>query len=80
MNDTELKVIIELLKNSRRSDRELSKAIGVSQPTVSRTIDKLKKQGYIKEFTIIPDFKKTWFSSHEHCSGQREGESHARSN
>jgi DNA-binding Lrp family transcriptional regulator len=61
MNDTELKVIIELLKNSRRSDRELSKAIGVSQPTVSRTIDKLKKQGYIKEFTIIPDFKKLGF-------------------
>ena len=61
MKDIELKVIIELLKNSRRSDRELSKAIGVSQPTVSRTIDRLKKQGYIKEFTIIPDFKKLGF-------------------
>ena len=61
MKDTEIRIIIELLKNSRRSDRELSKVIGISQPTVSRTIAKLMKQGYIKEFTIIPDFKKIGF-------------------
>jgi DNA-binding Lrp family transcriptional regulator len=46
------------MKNSRRSDRELAEAIGVSQPTVSRMIPSLKKQGVIKEFTIIPDFRK----------------------
>jgi DNA-binding Lrp family transcriptional regulator len=46
------------MKNSRRSDRELAKVIGVSQPTVSRLLKKLKKEGYIKEFTMIPDFNK----------------------
>jgi DNA-binding Lrp family transcriptional regulator len=61
LKDTELKILIELLKNSRRSDREISKAVGLSQPTVSRTINKLKQEGYIKEFTIIPDFKKLGF-------------------
>ena len=56
MKDVELKVIIELLKNSHRSDRELARAIGVSQPTLSRTRVKLEKQGMIKEYTIIPDY------------------------
>jgi len=58
MKEIELKVISELMKNSRRSDRELAKAVGVSQPTVSRTIQKLEKKGIIKEYTMIPDFEK----------------------
>jgi DNA-binding Lrp family transcriptional regulator len=58
MKNIELRLISELMKNSRRSDRELAKALGVSQPTVSRTIKKLEKEGYIKEYTMIPDFSK----------------------
>jgi DNA-binding Lrp family transcriptional regulator len=52
----ELKLVCELLKNSRRSDRELALAIGVSQPTVSRIIKRLKEEGVIREYTMIPDF------------------------
>ena len=52
----ELRLIAELLKNSRRSDRELAKAIDVSQPTISRAIKRLEKRGAIKEYTIVPDF------------------------
>ena len=37
LKDVELKLFSELMKNSRRSDRELAKVIGVSQPTVTRT-------------------------------------------
>jgi DNA-binding Lrp family transcriptional regulator len=58
VKNVELKLICELMKNSRRSDRELAKAIGVSQPTVSRLVDKLEKSGVIREYTIIPDFNK----------------------
>jgi DNA-binding Lrp family transcriptional regulator len=57
MKDLELKVISELLKNDRRSDRELAMTLGVSQPTVSRTMKKLEQKGTIKEHTIIPDLK-----------------------
>jgi DNA-binding Lrp family transcriptional regulator len=58
MKTVELRLISELMKNSRRSDRELAKALGVSQPTISRMIKKLEKEGYIKEYTMIPDFSK----------------------
>lgn len=58
MKPIECSLLSELLKNSRRSDRELAKALGVSQPTVSRMIQRLEKQGVIKEYTIVPDFSK----------------------
>ena len=58
MKRTERKLVSELMRNSRRSDRELAKAVGVSQPTISRMIKKLENEGYIKEYTIVPDFRK----------------------
>ena len=32
--------------------------MGVSQPTVTRTRTKLKKEGVIREYTVIPDWEK----------------------
>lgn len=58
MKAVEFKLISELMKNSRRSDRELAKVVGVSQPTISRMIKKLEKEGLIKEYTMLPDFRK----------------------
>lgn len=54
MKDVELKLICELIKNSRRSDRQLAKSIGISQPTVSRVRLKLEKEG-ILDYTAIPN-------------------------
>ena len=45
MKDRMMKVLLELLKDSKRSDRELAKVLGVSQPTVSRTRWRLVKEG-----------------------------------
>jgi Lrp/AsnC family transcriptional regulator for asnA, asnC and gidA len=53
-----LRLIAELMKNSRRSDRELAKALHVSQPMVTRLRRQLEKEGLIREYTIIPDFRK----------------------
>jgi DNA-binding Lrp family transcriptional regulator len=51
----------ELLKNSRRSDRELAKVLGVSQPTITRARRKLVDEGIIKTFTLTPDPAKMGF-------------------
>ena len=58
MKDAELRLVSELMKNSRRSDRELAKAIGVSQPTVSRMIKRFEKEGIIQEYTAVPNMAK----------------------
>lgn len=62
MKEIERKLLAELMKNSRRSDRELAKAIGASQPTTTRLRTKLEKEGYIKEYTIIPNFSKIGYA------------------
>ena len=58
LKDLELRVIAELMKNSRRSDRELARVLGTSQPSVTRTRKKLEKEGYVLEYTTIPNFNK----------------------
>ena len=54
-------LLLELLKDSKRSDRELAKVLGVSQPTVTRMRSRLVKEGIIKDFTVVPDFAKMGF-------------------
>ena len=51
-----MSLLLEMLRNSKRSDRELAKVLGVSQPTVTRLRSRLVKEGKIREFTVIPDF------------------------
>ena len=54
------KLLFELMKDSHRSDRQLAKALGVSQPTVTRRRALLEKN-YIEGYTIIPKFGKIGF-------------------
>ena len=56
-----MRLISELLKNSHRSDRELARALKTSQPTVTRTRTRLENEGYLKEYTVIPDLHKLGF-------------------
>lgn len=58
----EWKLIAELMKDSRKSDRELSRMVNVSQPTVSRIRHKLEGEGYIRQYTIAPDFRKLGYT------------------
>jgi len=61
LKNVEIRLIAELVKNSRRSDRELAKVLGTSQPTVTRVRRRLEKEGYLREYTVIPDFNKVGF-------------------
>jgi DNA-binding Lrp family transcriptional regulator len=62
MKDLEIRLISELMKNSRRSDRQIAKELGVSQPTVSRTIARLEKECILREYTAIPDFRRLGYN------------------
>jgi len=50
-------LLFELMKNARRSDRELAKALGTSQPTVTRKRNFLEKE-LIEGYTAIPKWEK----------------------
>lgn len=54
-------LLYELIKNSKRSDRELAKIINVSQPTITRMRKNLEKSKLIQEYTVIPDLGKLGF-------------------
>jgi DNA-binding Lrp family transcriptional regulator len=47
---------MELVRDSSRSEGELSKILGYSKPTISRMKQRLIESGAVKEFTVIPDF------------------------
>lgn len=51
-------LLLEYLKDSSRSDRELAKILGVSQPTVSRMRAKLLEDEIIDHFSAIPNLAK----------------------
>lgn len=53
-----VRLLRELLRNSRRSDRDIAKSFGVSQPTITRMRAQLDKKEYIRTYTIIPDFSR----------------------
>ena len=52
------RLLFALIKSSRRSDRDLAKALGISQPSVSRKRIQLEKDGFIQEYTIMPNLDK----------------------
>lgn len=60
LKDVDYEILLELMKNSKTSDRQLAKKIGVSQPTVTRRRTMLEKEG-LMEYTAIPNLKKLGF-------------------
>jgi DNA-binding Lrp family transcriptional regulator len=56
-----VKLLCELVKNSRRSDRDLAKILGFSQPSISR-LRKILEKDAILQYTVIPDFSYLGFN------------------
>jgi DNA-binding Lrp family transcriptional regulator len=50
-------LLSELIKDPKRSDRQLAKILGMSQPTVTRKRDFLEKE-FIDGYTTIPKWEK----------------------
>ena len=58
---SDLKLLFEFVKNCKRSDREIAKIVGVSQPTITRKRTKLVETGLIRQFTAVPSLDKIGF-------------------
>jgi len=56
-----IQLLQELVKNSKRSDRDLAKILGVSQPTLTRMRKRLERDNYILDYTAIPNLTKLGF-------------------
>ncbi len=61
LDEIDKKILIELLKDSRRSYRELAKAIGISAATVINHIQRLEQAGVITDYTVLIDFERIGF-------------------
>src|SRR4030042_399587 len=57
LKSLDYELLSELIKNSRRSDRELAKVLHVSQPTVTRRRALIEKE-LIDGYTTIPRWEK----------------------
>ena len=52
LDDIDRKLLVELLQNSKRSFRELAKAIGVSTATVINHVQRLESAGVIQDYSV----------------------------
>jgi DNA-binding Lrp family transcriptional regulator len=58
LDDIDRKLLGELLKDSKRSYRELARAIGVSAATVINHVQRLESAGVIKDYSVRLDHER----------------------
>ena len=58
--DIDYRIVAELMKNSKLSDRQLARKLGVSQPTITRRRKALENE-VIDNYTLIPKWDKLGF-------------------
>ena len=60
-DETDKKILRELLADSRQSFRQIARKIGVSVGTVLKRIKKLETEGIIKYYTVMLDHEKVGY-------------------
>ena len=58
LDDIDRKVLKELLKNSKRSYRELARSMGVSAATVINHVQRLESSGVLKDYSVRLDHER----------------------
>ncbi len=58
LDDIDRKLLREILKDSKRSSRELAKTIGVSAATVINHVQRLESGGVIKDYSVRLDHER----------------------
>src|SRR5437899_12989395 len=62
LTDSDVVILKGLLKDGRKSFRQISRETGISTPTVKARYDRLVNIGFIKSVSPILDFKKVDYS------------------
>jgi DNA-binding Lrp family transcriptional regulator len=62
LTDTDISILKELLKDGRKSFRQISRDTGISTPTVKARFDRFVNIGFIKSVSPILDFEKVDYS------------------
>ena len=62
LTDSDVAILKGLLKDGRKSFRQISRETGISSPTVKARFDRLVNIGFIKSVSPILDFKKVDYS------------------
>jgi len=57
LKEIDRKIVSELMKNSKQSDRQLGKKLGISQATITRRRKMLEKE-LIEGYTFVPKWEK----------------------
>ncbi len=58
LDDKDMKILELLKENSKLGTNQISKKLRIPITTIHNRIKKLEKEGVIKNYTIIPDYKK----------------------
>ncbi|MFW6285615.1 MAG: winged helix-turn-helix transcriptional regulator [Nanoarchaeota archaeon] len=61
LKDKDIKLLVNLFKNSKKSNRELSKLCGYSKETIASKINFYEKNNYIKSFSVKINYNKLDF-------------------
>ncbi len=61
LDSLDIRIIVELQEDARKSLREIAEKLGVAEGTVYNRINKLRKMGIIKKFIPIVDYSKLGF-------------------
>ncbi len=61
IDSLDIKILVELQEDARKSLREIAEKLGVVEGTVYNRINKLKKIGVIKKFIPVIDYSKLGF-------------------
>jgi Lrp/AsnC family leucine-responsive transcriptional regulator len=67
LDGTHLKILQELLRDSRRSAPVIGEAVGVGRSKSQRRIKDLEDEGIISQYTVHVDYKKLGFSETRYC-------------
>lgn len=73
VDELSLKILSLLQKNSRLSNSEIGREVGLSSPAVNERIKKMEKLGIIKKYTVEIDHKKMGFELEAYINVSLQG-------